>query len=110
METRGKKREVGGWIKIRLWTQSKTHIPKAAENHHGDNSVHTVFHLTASDSNPQALAWGNCAFTSCHNAPATASGVVAAASATVTGITFAAKPAGEEVLAKIWDMDVCKGF
>lgn len=47
---------------------------------------------------------GDCAFKSCHTASATASGVVAAAAAAVTGITFAAKPAGEEVLAKIWHM------
>lgn len=53
---------------------------------------------------------GDCALTSCYIAPATASGVVAAAAATVTGITFAAKPAGEEVLAKIWHTDVCKSF
>lgn len=53
---------------------------------------------------------GDCAFKSCHTAPATASGVVAAAAATITGITLAAKPAGEEVLAKMWHTDVCKGF
>lgn len=52
----------------------------------------------------------NCTFRSCHIAPATASGAVAAATAAITGIIFAAKPAGEEVLAKIWHTDVCKGF
>lgn len=52
----------------------------------------------------------HCVFKSCHTAPATASGAAAAAAAAITGTASAAKPAGEEVLAKIWHTDVCKGF
>ena len=85
------------------------HSQSSWESLWGQFSAH-CFSFDSFRLKPPGTGMLNCAFKSCHTAPAMASGVVTAAAAAITGITFAAKPAGEEVLAKIWRTDVRKGF